>query len=91
MVLGEFTEAEKEVVFSDLILRKNLIRHIKEKVPEELSEFKNNDVIINLALEYFLEYLEKPDKEEDNETFILGVEQVYLMANYDFIKTYVLK
>ena len=93
MVLGEFSTAEKEVVFSDLKLRKNLIKYIKEKVPdlEELPELKSEDVIINLALEYFLEQLEKTDKTEDNETFISGVEQVYLMANYEFIKANVLK
>ena len=93
MVLGEFSEAEKEAVFSDVKLRKNLIQYIKEKVPdlEELPELKSEDVIINLALEYLLEQLENPDKEEDSGTFILGIEQVYLMANYEFIKAYILK
>lgn len=93
MVLGEFTTAEKEVVFSDLKLRKYLINSIKAKVEniEDLPEVKSEEAIINLALEYFLEQLEKTDSEEDNETFISGVEQVYLMANYDFIKANVLK
>ena len=94
MVLGEFSEAEKEAVFSDVKLRKNLINRIKKEVAEELNvlpELNSEDVIINLALEYFLECLENPDKEEDVGTFILGIEQVYLMANYDFIKNVVLK
>lgn len=94
MVLGEFSEAEKEAVFSDVKLRKNLINRIKKEVAEEINvlpELNSEDVIINLALEYFLECLENPDKEEDKGTFILGLEQVYLMANYDFIKDVVLK
>ena len=88
MVLGEFSEEEKEIVFSDLKLRKYLIKSIKAKVEkfEDLPELKSEEVLINLALEYFLEQLEKSDNEEDNETFISGVEQVYLMANYDFMK-----
>ena len=74
MVLGEFSEEEKEIVFSDLKLRRYLIKSIKAKVEkfEDLPELKSEEVLINLALEYFLE-------------------QVYLMANYDFIKDNVLK
>ena len=81
MVLGEFTEEEQEIIFSDKNLKSFLINEIIKKGVEEAE-----DVIINLALEYLLEQLENPDKEEDNETFISGIKQVYLMANYDFIK-----
>lgn len=92
MVLGEFSEDEKKVIFSDLKLRKNLIQYIKEKVDVEvLTELKAEDVIINLALEYLLEALENPDKKEDNDSLILGVEQVYLMANFEFIKANIIK
>lgn len=80
MVLGEFTAEEKEIIFSDMDLRRFLINGIKEKGVKEAE-----DVIINLALEYLLEQLENPDKEEDNETFISGIKEVYLMANYDYI------
>lgn len=94
MVLGEFSQAEKEVIFSDVNLRKNLIDRIKKEVAEDLDvlpELNSEDIIINLALEYLLERLENPDKEEDSGTFILGIEQVYLMANYEFIKANILK
>ena len=88
MVLGEFTEEEKEIVFSDLKLRQYLINEIIDKVEDlnELPELKSEEVVINLALEYLLEKLEDPEKEEDNDSLFLGIEQVYLMANYEFIK-----
>lgn len=89
MVLREFTEEEKEIIFSDLKLKSYLINSIRRKLEdfeEELPELCSEDSIINLALEYFLEALENPDKEEDNETFIYGVEQLFLMVNFDFIK-----
>ena len=94
MVLGEFSTSEKEAIFSDLKLRKYLINSIKKQLAEDidvLPELNSDDIIINLALEYLLEQLEKPDKEEDNGTFISGIEQVYLMANHKFIKANGLK
>ena len=92
-MFGKLAPSSKEIVFSDLKLIRYLIKSIKAKVEkfEDLPELKSEEVLINLALEYFLEQLEKSDNEEDNETFISGVEQVYLMANYDFIKDNVLK
>lgn len=86
MVLGEFTEEEKEIIFSDLELRKFLIHHIKEKGVEEAE-----DVIINLALEYLIESLEESKTTELGQDRITALKESCLAMNFTFIKTKILK
>ena len=86
MVLGEFTEAEKEAIFSNMDLRKFLIYHIKEKGVEEAE-----DVIINLALEFLLETLEESKLTELGQERITAIKESYLAVNFDFIKNNILK
>ena len=86
MVLGEFSTEEKELVFSNLELRKHLIKHIEAKGVTEAE-----DVIINLALEYLLEALEESTTTELGQDRITAIKESYLAVNFDFIKAKVLK
>lgn len=86
MVLGEFSPEEKEKVFSDLRLRKNLIKHINEKGVNEAE-----DVIINLALEFLLETLEESTTTELGQDRITAIKETYLAMNFKFIKNVILK
>ena len=90
MVLGEFSDEEKEIVFSDKGLRDILIYHIYKYFKKEGIEAKE-DIIINLALEHLLETLEDEEKEYDNGTVISGIETGLLMANIDYINNNILK
>lgn len=81
MVLGEFSEAEKGIIFSDLELRKMLIKHIQKKGVNEAE-----DVIINLALEFLLETLEESKLTELGQDRITAIKETYLAVNYEFIK-----
>ena len=82
MVLGEFSEAELEMFFTDMGIRDLLISFIKE-YDSELS----SDAIINLALEYLLENLESGE----SESIINDTKQVYVMSKYPYIEKYILK
>lgn len=90
MVLGEFSDEEKEIVFSDEGLRDILIYHIYKYFKKEGIEAKE-DIIINLALEHLLNTLEDKEKEIDNGTVIYGIETSYLMANINYINNNILK
>lgn len=92
MVLGEFSDEEKEIVFSDKGLRGSLINHIKKYFDELEDEIEiTEDIIINLALEHLLGTLEDESKAFDNGTVISGIEESYLMANINYIKNDILK
>ena len=86
MVLGEFTAAEKELIFSDLRLRKYLIKNIKGKGVNE-----SEDIIVNLALEYLLESLEKSTTTDLGQDKITAIKESYLGVNYNFIQANILK
>lgn len=86
MVLGEFTEAENETIFSNMDLRKFLIKHIQEKGVKEAE-----DVIINLALEFLLESLEESKLTELGQDRITALKESCLAMNFKFIKANVLK
>ena len=86
MVLGEFTAAEKELIFSDLRLRKYLIKNIKSKGVNE-----SEDIIVNLALEYLLESLEKSTTTDLGQDKITAIKESYLGVNYNFIQANILK
>ena len=90
MVLYEFSENEKEIIFSDKSLTDVLIYHISKYLRKEGIEVKE-DIIINLALEHLLETLEDEEKEYDNGTVISGIETGLLMANIDYINNNILK
>ena len=87
MVLGEFTKEEKEIVFSDLKLRQYLINEIIDKVEDlnELPEFKSEEVVINLALEYLLESLENPEKEELFAIAAQSADNAHIMAGTNIL------
>lgn len=81
MVLGEFSDEEKEKVFSDKKVRGYLIDGIKRK-----TSLENDEVIINLALEFLLETLEESTKTELGQDRITAIKEMYLMVNFEFMK-----
>ena len=78
MVLAEFSKKEQEIIFTEMRIRDILMIHI-QKYDSELSK----DAVINLAMEYFLESLEKTDYPQD---FINETKETYIMSKYPFIE-----
>lgn len=81
MVLGEFSEDKKEELFSNKKVRGYLIDGIKRK-----TSLENEEVIINLALEFLLESLEQSNKTELGQDKITAIKEMYLMVNFDYMK-----
>ena len=81
MFKREFSDEEKEKVFSDKKVRGYLIDGIKRK-----TSLENDEVIINLALEFLLETLEESTKTELGQDRITAIKEMYLMANFDYMK-----
>ena len=81
MVLGEFSEDTKEKLFSNKKVRSYLVEGIKRK-----TSLENDEVIINLALEFLLETLEESTKTELGQDRITAIKEMYLMANFDYMK-----
>lgn len=90
MVLGEFTEEEKKIIYADKNIRQIIINEIKKHIDDDELEF-TDDMIINLALEYLLDALNDKDKEISNGTLFNEVQEFYLMLNLEYIKNEILK
>ena len=90
MVLGEFTEEEKKIIYADKNIRQIIINEIKKHIDDDELEF-TDDMIINLALEYLLDALDDKDKEISNGTLFNEVQEFYLMFNLEYIKNEILK
>lgn len=90
MVLGEFTEEEKKIIYADKNIRQIIINEIKKHINDDELEF-TDDMIINLALEYLLDTLDDKDKSISNGTLFNEVQEFYLMANMENIKNEILK
>ena len=90
MVLGEFTEEEKKIIYADKNIRQIIINEIKKHIDDDELEF-TDDMIINLALEYLLDALDDKDKEISNGTLFNEVQEFYLMLNLEYIKNEILK
>jgi len=90
MVLGEFTEEEKKIIYADKNIRQIIINEIKKHIDDDELEF-TDDMIINLALEYLLDTLDDKDKSISNGTLFNEVQEFYLMANMENIKNEILK
>ena len=78
MVLNEFSDKQRELMFSDMRIRDLLMIEI-QKYDSELSR----DTVINLAMEYFLESLMECD---DPWEMINDTKENYVISKYSFIE-----